>query len=121
MIMPVEGAEVELSVVIPCLNEALTITECVRRALDAMARHGIDGEVIVSDNGSTDGSIEIASAAGARVVSCPTRGYGAALSWGFRHSRGRYLLMGDGDQSYDFSLLPRFVDAARRGSMFVIG
>jgi len=114
--------EPELSVVIPCLNEALTIGGCVQRAVAAMTQHGIAGEVVVSDNGSDDGSIEIATASGARVISCPTRGYGAALAWGFRNARGRYLLMGDGDQSYDFSLLPRFVETARRGgSHFVMG
>src|SRR6185295_14111887 len=99
----------ELSVVIPCLNEALTIGDCIRKSIDTMAQHDIRGEVVVSDNGSTDGSIAIATEAGARVVACPVRGYGAALQWGFRQARGRYLLMGDGDQSYDFSLLPRFV------------
>jgi glycosyltransferase involved in cell wall biosynthesis len=113
--------ELELSVVIPCLNEALTIGACVQRAVAAISQHGIAGEVVVSDNGSNDGSIEIAAAAGARVISCPTRGYGAALAWGFRHARGRYLIMGDGDQSYDFSLLPRFIDTARAGSQFVMG
>jgi glycosyltransferase involved in cell wall biosynthesis len=117
----VPADDLELSVVIPCLNEARTIEVCIRRALDAMAASGIRGEVVVSDNGSSDGSVEIARAAGARVVSCPTRGYGAALQWGFRHARGRYLLMGDGDQSYDFSLAPRFIEEARRGSQFVIG
>lgn len=115
------GSELELSVVIPCLNEATTIRVCITRALEAMTQHGIRGEVVVSDNGSTDGSIDIATAAGARVVSCPTRGYGAALQWGFRFARGRYLLMGDADQSYDFSLLPRFIEKARAGSLFVIG
>jgi hypothetical protein len=108
-------------VVIPCLNEATTIAACVRRAIDTMAEYGIRGEVVVSDNGSVDGSIEIAAAAGARVTACPTLGYGAALQWGFRYARGRYLLMGDGDQSYDFSLLPRFVAQARTGATFVIG
>ena len=116
-----QAAPLELSVVIPCLNEALTIAPCVREALDAMREHGIDGEVVVSDNGSSDGSVEIATRAGARVISCPTRGYGAALEWGFRHARGRFVLMGDGDQSYDFSLLPRFLAEARAGSPFVIG
>ena len=111
----------ELSVVIPCLNEAQTIAVCIERARRAMADHGIDGEVVVSDNGSTDGSIDISTAAGARVVSCPTRGYGAALQWGFRHARGRYVLMGDADQSYDFALLPRFIEKVRSGSTFVIG
>ncbi len=111
----------ELSVVIPCLNEATTIASCITRALDAMEQHAIHGEVVVSDNGSHDGSIEVATRAGARVVSCPTRGYGAALEWGFRHARGRYLLMGDGDQSYDFTLLPRFIEQARAGGLFIIG
>src|SRR4030095_3559794 len=77
-----ERHDFELTVVIPCLNEQRTIADCVRVALKAMASHGIAGEVLVSDNGSTDGSVEIAIAAGARVVSCPTRGYGAALHWG---------------------------------------
>ena len=115
------SSDVELSVVIPCLNEATTIDVCIRRAIDTMADRGIRGEVVVADNGSTDGSIEVATAAGARVVSCPTLGYGAALQLGFRSAHGRYLLMGDGDQSYDFSLLPRFLDQARTGARFVIG
>ena len=113
--------ELELTVAIPCLNEERTIAACVRVALNAMATHGIAGEVLVSDNGSTDASVEIAIAAGARVVSCPTRGYGAAVHWGFLHARGRYVLMGDADQSYDFSLLPRFIAYARTGAPFVIG
>ncbi len=115
------SSDVELSVVIPCLNEATTIDVCIRRAIDAMAECDMRGEVVVADNGSTDGSIEVATAAGARVVSCPTLGYGAALQLGFRSAHGRYLLMGDGDQSYDFSLLPRFLDQARTGARFVIG
>jgi Glycosyl transferase family 2 len=114
-------SELELSVVIPCLNEALTIRDCIRKAIDTMAEHSIRGEVVVSDNGSTDGSVDISREAGARVVPCPVRGYGAALQWGFRNARGRYLLMGDGDQSYDFSLLPRFVAQARTGARFIIG
>ncbi len=113
--------DLELSVVIPCLNEATTIGACVRRAIEAMQQHGISGEVVVSDNGSDDGSVALARQAGARVVSCPARGYGAALQWGFRHARGRYVLMGDADQSYDFSLLPRFFAEARAGARFVIG
>lgn len=121
MPQPEVAEPLELSVVIPCLNEAQTIAVCIERALRAMADHGILGEVVVSDNGSTDGSIEISTAAGARVVSCPTRGYGAALQWGFTQARGRYLIMGDADQSYDFSLVPRFMDEARKGSKFVIG
>ena len=116
-----DAPELEVSVVIPCLNEAPTIGPCIRKALDAMAANGINGEVVVSDNGSTDASIEISKAEGARVVSCPTRGYGAALQFGFRHARGKHVLMADGDQSYDLSLVPRFIAATRSGSSFVMG
>ncbi len=112
---------IELSVVIPCLNESTTVGPCIRRALDAMAEHEICGEVVVADNGSADGSIDTAIGAGARVVSCQVPGYGATLQSGFHHARGRYLLMGDGDQSYDFSLLPRFLAEARAGASFVMG
>jgi len=115
------ATELELSVVIPCLNEASTIVGCVESARQAMREHGIFGEVVVSDNGSTDGSVDAATRAGARVVHCPVRGYGAALQWGFRHAHGQYLLMGDADQSYDFSLLPGFVEKAREGHAFVMG
>ncbi len=117
----VSAPEPELSVVIPCLNEASTIRGCVESALEAMGKHGIFGEVVVSDNGSNDGSVTAAMHAGARMVHCPARGYGAALQWGFHQARGRYLLMGDADQSYDFSLLPRFVEKAREGHAFVMG
>ena len=119
--IPATTPDLELSVVIPCLNEARTIAVCIQRALDAMRQYGIAGEVVVSDNGSTDDSIRVATAAGARVVNCPTRGYGAAIAWGFRHARGRYFVMGDADQSYDFGLVPRFVEAARAGASFVMG
>ena len=121
LLVPSATLDSELSVVIPCLNEANTIGVCVRRALDSMTEHGIRGEVVVADNGSSDDSIRVARAAGARVVSCQIPGYGAALHCGFRHARGRYLLMADGDQSYDFSLLPRFVALARTGARFVLG
>jgi hypothetical protein len=116
-----DTAVFELSVVIPCLNEAGTIAACVSAALAAMAASGIRGEVVVSDNGSTDGSVARAGEAGARVVHCPTRGYGAALQYGFRQARGRYLIMGDADESYDFGLLSRFVERTRAGARFVIG
>ncbi len=116
-----DSAGLELSVVIPCLNEATTIGACVKTALDAMASHGIVGEVVVSDNGSSDGSIEVATSAGARVVSCAARGYGAALQWGFRQARGRFVIMADADQSYDFALIPQFIDKARAGAKFVMG
>ena len=111
----------ELSVVIPCLNEAKTIANCIGRARAAMDREGISGEVVVSDNGSTDGSVEVAEAAGARVVRCPVKGYGAALQWGFAAAQGHLLLMGDADESYDFGQLGLFVARLRQGADFVMG
>ena len=104
--MSEEGGSVGVSIVTPCLDEARTIERCVARALEALAeieaRYGLSGEVVVADNGSADGSRELAEAAGARVVRVETRGYGAALSGGMQASRGRYLVMGDADLSYDF-------------------
>src|SRR5213079_2156131 len=99
---------IEQTVVMPCLNEALTIAGCVREALDAIKSEGIDGEVIVADNGSTDGSQKIAAEHGARVVAVAEKGYGHALRGGIAAARGRYIVMGDADGSYDFSHLPRF-------------
>ena len=113
--------KLELSVVIPCLNEEKTITFCIEKALRAMKEHDIRGEVVVSDNGSTDGSIAISRAAGARVVACPTPGYGAAVKYGFENAWGDYVLMGDADDSYDFSELPRFIDKVREGHDYVMG
>src|SRR4051812_37398674 len=95
--------EVELSVVMPCLNEARTVGRCVDKAVGAFRRLGVRGEVVIADNGSTDGSPEVASAHGARVVHVPRRGYGSALQGGIEAARGRYVLMGDADDSYDFS------------------
>ena len=105
----------------PCLNEALTITGCVREAMDALAAAGIAGEVVVADNGSTDGSQNLAAQAGARVVPITIKGYGNALRGGITAARGRYLLMGDADGSYDFSHLPRFVERLRAGADLVMG
>jgi glycosyltransferase involved in cell wall biosynthesis len=115
------GEAPEISVVIPCLDEGRTIAACVTRAREAFQALGISGEVIVSDNGSTDGSAALAAEAGARVVSCSERGYGAALQTGFAAARGRYVVMGDGDASYDFALVSRFVERLRQGSSFVMG
>jgi glycosyltransferase involved in cell wall biosynthesis len=112
---------VELSVVMPCLNESATVGVCVKKALDAMERHGIRGEVIVADNGSTDGSQEIATRLGARVVPIATRGYGSALRGGIAAARGRFVLMGDADDSYDFSQLDKFVARLREGYDLVMG
>ncbi len=115
------AAAVELSVVIPCLDEADTIAACVRKALVALGTSGISGEVIVADNGSRDGSIEIATREGARVVHVPAKGYGSALMGGIESARGRYILMGDADDSYDFGELPRFVAKLREGFDLVQG
>jgi glycosyltransferase involved in cell wall biosynthesis len=112
---------VELTVVMPCLNEALTIAGCVREALAALADSGISGEVLIADNGSTDGSPAIAAAAGARVVPVSAKGYGHALRGGIAAARGRFILMGDADGSYDFRHLPRFVERLRAGADLVMG
>lgn len=111
----------ELSVVIPCLNEERTIAIVIEKALRTMREHGIAGEVVVSDNGSTDASRAVSLAAGARVSPCPTRGYGAALQNGFQAARGRYVLMGDADDSYDFEEIPRFMEKVREGHVYVMG
>ncbi len=115
------GNDVEVSVVMPCLNEAETLETCIRKALGFFAQSGVDGEVIVADNGSTDGSQEIAKRAGARVVSVADRGYGSALRGGIAAARGRYVIMGDADDSYDFSALGPFVEKLREGHDLVMG
>ncbi len=113
--------DLELTVVIPCLNEALTIEGCVREAMDALRTASIAGEVLVADNGSTDGSQQLATAAGARVVPIAIKGYGNALRGGIAAARGRYILMGDADGSYNFGHLPRFVERLRAGADLVMG
>jgi glycosyltransferase involved in cell wall biosynthesis len=115
------GEDLELSVVMPCLNERATIGTCVKKARDAMQRHGIRGEVIVADNGSTDGSQQIAAEHGARVVPIETRGYGSALRGGIAAARGRFVLMGDADDSYDFTQVHLFVSKLREGYDLVMG
>ena len=112
---------VEVSVVIPCLNEAENIEECVRRSLAALEGAGIAGEVVVSDNGSDDGSAELAAAAGARVISEPRRGYGSAYLAGFAAARGDYIVMLDADMTYPFAEIPRFVEVLRDGAQLVMG
>ncbi|HET9359709.1 MAG TPA: glycosyltransferase family 2 protein [Vicinamibacterales bacterium] len=112
---------VEVSVVIPCLNEADTLATCIRKASDGMARAGINGEIVVADNGSTDDSPAIARAAGARLVPVAERGYGAALMGGIDAARGRFIVMGDADDSYDFGEVPAFVERLREGFDLVQG
>lgn len=110
-----------VSVVIPCLNEAQTIERCVRAAQGVLDDNGLDGEVIVVDNGSDDGSPALAAAAGARVVNEPRRGYGSAYQAGFAAARGGYIVMLDGDLTYDFADIPRFLAELDKGAQFVIG
>ena len=114
-------AAVQVSVVMPCLNERDTIGPCVTRALEALAALGLPGEVIVSDNGSTDGSVEIAARLGARVVHQAVRGYGAAYMKGIAAARGEYIVMGDSDSTYDFMDLPRLIAPLQAGSDVVMG
>ena len=116
-----DGRRPLLSVVIPCLNEAENIELCVASALGAMAGAGIAGEVIVADNGSDDGSAELAERAGARVVHEPRRGYGSAYIAGFAAARGEYIVMADADLTYDFEEIPRFLAALRDGADMVVG
>ena len=111
----------ELSVVMPCLNEADTLATCIGKARAALASAGIDGEIVVADNGSNDGSQEIARAAGARVVDVAAKGYGSALMGGIADARGRYVLMGDADDSYDFGEIPKFLPPLRAGYDLVQG
>jgi glycosyltransferase involved in cell wall biosynthesis len=111
----------ELTVLMPCLNEAETVATCVRKAREFLARTNIEGEVVVADNGSTDGSQELAREAGARVVAIANRGYGSALLGGIQAARGRFVIMADSDDSYDFSALDAFVERLRAGDTMVIG
>jgi hypothetical protein len=111
----------ELTVLMPCLNEAATLGPCIEEARQAIEACGVRGEVLIADNGSSDGSQEIAERAGARVVAVPRRGYGSALAAGIAAARGQYILMGDADQSYDFRHLERFLTCLREGNDLVMG
>src|SRR3954453_2817908 len=105
----------------PCLNEAETVGICVRKAIGFFEEHGVDGEVVIADNGSTDGSQQLARDAGARVVPVTDKGYGNALMGGIRAARGRYVAMGDADDSYDFTGLMPFLEQLRDGADLVMG
>src|SRR5262245_9163318 len=116
-----DRGSVELTVLMPCLNEAETICRCINKARSFLERSDIVGEVLIADNGSTDGSVQLALAAGARVVPVAERGYGAALQTGIAAARGTYVIMGDADDSYDFSRLDQFVSRLRDGCDLVMG
>src|SRR5579872_3779540 len=111
----------ELTILMPCLNEAETLATCITKARAFLIRAGIVGEVVIADNGSTDGSRNIAQEHGARVVAVAARGYGSALRAGIAAARGRYVIMGDSDDSYDFSDLGGFVEKLRQGYELVMG
>jgi len=115
------AAPLELTILMPCLNEAETIEVCVRKARDYLQRAGIAGEVLIADNGSTDGSQEMARALGARVVDVPEKGYGAALIGGIGAARSTYIVMGDADDSYDFTRLDGMLAELRGGADLVMG
>lgn len=112
---------IELSVVMPCLNEAETLEICIKKALTFFERENINGEVVISDNGSTDGSQDIALKCGAKLVYAKEKGYGAALQEGIKNAKGTYVIMGDADDSYDFSKLMPFIDELRKGCDLVMG
>jgi len=111
----------ELTILMPCLDEAETLAVCIIKAREYLARGGIAGEVLIADNGSTDGSQEIAERHGARVIAVAERGYGSALLAGITAARGRYVIMGDSDASYDFSSLDQFLEKLRDGYQLVMG
>ena len=116
-----DEGNVEVSVVMPCLNEAETLEICITKAKQAFERLGILGEIVIADNGSTDGSQKMATDAGARVVNIENKGYGSALLGGIAAARSTYILMGDADDSYDFSHMPRYVEKLREGYDLVMG
>jgi glycosyltransferase involved in cell wall biosynthesis len=118
---PDVSSAVEVSIVMPCLNEAETLASCIRKARQALAENGIGGEVIVADNGSTDGSRQLAAELGARVVSVQEKGYGSALMGGIAAAEGQFIIMGDADDSYDFGEMPRLLAKLREGNDLVQG
>lgn len=116
-----ECENIQVSIVIPCLNEVITLGACIQKAKEALAKLSLPGEIIISDNGSTDGSQALAESLGARVIYAPIRGYGAALIWGIRAARGEYIVIGDGDDSYDFREAVPMVEKLILGYDLVIG
>jgi hypothetical protein len=114
-------SDLTVTILMPCLNEAETLAFCVDQAVAALRDNNVSGEVLIADNGSTDGSQQIALDRGARVVAVPVRGYGAALMAGFEEAHGRYILMADADASYDFGQLPRFLTKLEQGNDLVMG
>jgi hypothetical protein len=116
-----DATAIELTIVMPCLNEAETLAACITKARSFFDRSGVKGEIVIADNGSTDGSQQIAIGLGARVVDVPVRGYGAALAAGIDAARGRFVVMGDSDDSYDFSRLDAYVEKLRDGFELVMG
>ena len=113
--------DIDLTILMPCLNEASTLPVCVQKAKEFLSKSGLDGEILIADNGSTDGSLDIARGLGARVVEVVERGYGAALMGGILEARGRHVVMGDADDSYDFSRLGPFVERLNEGYALVMG
>jgi glycosyltransferase involved in cell wall biosynthesis len=116
-----DARDLELTIMMPCLNEAETIAACVERASEWLRLSGVAGEVLVADNGSVDGSQALAAANGARIVAIAEKGYGAAIRGGIAAARGRYVIVGDADQSYDFGALDPFVEKLREGYDLVVG
>ena len=115
------GEELEVTLLMPCLNEAETIGICVEKAMNSIKKNKLKGEVLIADNGSTDGSQKIATKLGARVVSIPEKGYGSALIGGTKEAKGKYIIMGDSDDSYDWSNIMPFVKELRKGNDLVMG
>lgn len=115
------SGEIELTILMPCLNEAETLAICIEKAKSFLSKYNISGEVLIADNGSTDGSQQIAKDHGARVIDIPERGYGSALIGGCNTAHGKYVIMGDADDSYDFTNLMPFIDRLRAGDDLVMG
>jgi glycosyltransferase involved in cell wall biosynthesis len=114
-------AEIEFSIVMPCLNEAETLAICIQKAQGSLAENNVTGEIVIADNGSTDGSQDIAAGLGARVINVSAKGYGSALMGGIAGAQGQYIIMGDADDSYDFSALGPFISKLRAGNQLVMG